>query len=369
MPSSSQCPSVNEVKAVEKTLKTQLAALRNLAGAGSTRTIEEIRGGDRERKKQERKTASVVLIPPCADRKRRERLEADDAAWLRWYCDDPCWPKKARFWYDFTSQQLDMIAAIREAIVSGGDQAIAASRGEGKTKLFERSLLKHVLSGAVSFAVLFAATGSNAEDSLDSIKNTIETGERLRADYPEVCVPVLALEGFATGFTIDYGITEIHGTKPNVDEGVDEAVYSALHERREWMMEHPYLTEGGEAIEQELTLIDSMWKRDAVFRFCDEAGLGWYPAVGYGKSSGCAAPNFREPVASNPDKMMGWHYFSAPRPDGGWLVHMNADHWKGWEHDRWMSDPEKAGALLLFGDPSANPDRLSDDQKGHHAYR
>ena len=74
------------------------------------------------------------------------------------------------------------------------DQAIAASRGEGKTKLFERSLLKHVLSGAVSFAVLFAATGSNAEDSLDSIKNTIETGERLRADYPEVCVPVLALE-------------------------------------------------------------------------------------------------------------------------------------------------------------------------------
>ena len=97
---------------------------------------------------------------------------------------------KKRFWYDFTSQQRDMIEAIREAILNGGDQAIAASRGEGKTSIFERTLLKYVLSGAASFAVLFASTGSNAEDSLNNIKNTLETGERLRADYPEVCVPV-----------------------------------------------------------------------------------------------------------------------------------------------------------------------------------
>ena len=101
---------------------------------------------------------------------------------------------KKRFWYDFTSQQGDMIQAIREAILNGGDQSIAASRGEGKTSIFERTLLKYVLSGAASFAVLFAATGSNAEDSLNNIKNLLETGERLRADYPEVCVPVMALE-------------------------------------------------------------------------------------------------------------------------------------------------------------------------------
>ncbi len=194
MPESSHRPSVEEVKAAEKKLKMQLAALRNLAGPGSTRAIEEIRGSDREREKRERKAASLVQIPPCADRERRERLEADDTGWLRWYCDDPCWPMKKRFWYDFTSQQGDMIQAIREAILNGGDQSIAASRGEGKTSIFERTLLKYVLSGAASFAVLFAATGSNAEDSLNNIKNLLETGERLRADYPEVCVPVMALE-------------------------------------------------------------------------------------------------------------------------------------------------------------------------------
>lgn len=174
--------------------------------------------------------------------------------------------------------------------------------------------------------------------------------------------------GFATGFTIDYGITEVLGTKPNVDEGVDEAIYQALHSRREWIEEHPYCTQDGRSITDQLTLVDSMWKRDAVFRFCDEAGLGWYPGVGYGRSDGCAMPNFREPVASNPNKIMGWQYFSAPRADGGWLIHINADHWKGWEHDRWMSDPAKPGALLLYGEPSRDPERLSPDQKGHLSY-
>ncbi|MGD0900935.1 MAG: hypothetical protein ABR915_24140, partial [Thermoguttaceae bacterium] len=192
MPRSGQ-PSRDAAKALEKTLAEQLAALRRLT-RGSTRNIDDIRASERERKKRERKESSVVQIPPCADRERRERLEADDAAWLRWYCDDPCWPAKKRFWYDFTSQQRDMIEAIREAILNGGDQAIAASRGEGKTSIFERTLLKYVLSGAASFAVLFASTGSNAEDSLNNIKNMLETGERLRADYPEVCTPVLALE-------------------------------------------------------------------------------------------------------------------------------------------------------------------------------
>jgi hypothetical protein len=175
-------------------------------------------------------------------------------------------------------------------------------------------------------------------------------------------------DGYATGFTIDYGVTEVLGTKPNVDEGVDEAVYQALHARKEWMEQNPYVTADGQIVDQQLTLIDSMWKRDAVFRFCDEAGLGWYPGIGYGKSSGCASPNFREPVASNPHKIMGWQNFSSPRADGGWIIHINADHWKGWEHDRWMSDPDKAGALLLFGEPSADPERFSADQKGHHSY-
>lgn len=152
-----------------------------------------VRERERLQKKAVRSLLRDVTIPPCDDRRRRAKLEADDAQWLRWYfstdsgSNDP-------FWYPFTIQQRRMIEAIRTAIVYGGDQALAASRGEGKTTLFERMLLKYTLSGAINFSVLFAATGSAAADSLDSIKLAIEENECLLADYPEVCVPVRALE-------------------------------------------------------------------------------------------------------------------------------------------------------------------------------
>lgn len=151
---------------------------------------------ERERdlaRRRESRLSRTVAIPLCKSKRRRNRLEKDDAKWLLWYfapgsgCESP-------FTYEFTIQQREMINAIREAITGGDDQAIAASRGEGKTTLFERMLLKYTLQGITTFAVLFAATGQAAQDSLESIKGEIEANDRLCADYPEVCVPVRALE-------------------------------------------------------------------------------------------------------------------------------------------------------------------------------
>lgn len=151
------------------------------------------RGRDAGRKRRESASARLVTIPSCQDRARREDLEQDDLQWLRYYfgtaseCVDP-------FWYEFTVQQREMISVIGTAIKYGGDQALAASRGEGKTSLFERMLLKYTLHGGVNFSVLFAASGLLAENSLDSIKQAVETNDFLLADYPELVVPVLALE-------------------------------------------------------------------------------------------------------------------------------------------------------------------------------
>ena len=92
-----------------------------------------------------------------------------------------------------------MIKAVRRAILFGGDQRLAASRGEGKTKLTERVLLKGMLEGTVNFAVLFAANGGKAVDSLKSLRDEIETNDRHLADYPEVCYPVRALENAPQG--------------------------------------------------------------------------------------------------------------------------------------------------------------------------
>lgn len=151
------------------------------------------RSRDAERKRQQRNQAKLVAIPKCADIRRRRRLEKDDVKWLMYYFA-PASGSESAFTYEFTIQQREMIAAIREAIINGGDQAIAASRGEGKTILFERMLLKYTLTGIVKFSVLFAATGTAAQDSLESIKVEIESNDRLAADYPEVCIPVRALE-------------------------------------------------------------------------------------------------------------------------------------------------------------------------------
>lgn len=157
----------------------------------ATVASDQLRSRDAERKRQDSAARRLVMVPKCADKRRRKRLEKDDVKWLRWYFGADC---SNPFWYDFTAQQREMIAAIRHAILVGGDQAIAASRGEGKTTLCERLLLKYVLQGEVDFAVLFASTGPMAANSIDSIKADLEENDRLCDDYPEICVPVRALE-------------------------------------------------------------------------------------------------------------------------------------------------------------------------------
>ncbi len=158
---------------------------------------EQTDSGERSRaqvaQREKRAADKDVVVPPCADRERRERLEQSDEDWLLWYFA-PESETRDPFTYAFTAQQKEMIAAIRGAIVDGEDQSLAATRGEGKTTYFERLLLKYTLQGRINFAVLFAATGGSAEDSLEAIKTELETNERLCEDYPEVCVPVRALE-------------------------------------------------------------------------------------------------------------------------------------------------------------------------------
>lgn len=145
---------------------------------------------DRMRKKRGgTKDVPIRTLTP-EERAKRESLEQCDEAWLRFFFPD----KPYGFWYAFTEQQLAMVDAIGHAIKHGGDQAIAASRGEGKTQIARRLILKYVLSGGVKFAVLFASTGSDAADSLAAIKSDIEENDLLAHYYPEVCDAVRALE-------------------------------------------------------------------------------------------------------------------------------------------------------------------------------
>ena len=188
-----------EIAKAKRKLSAQLKKLRDAEKGLSPAEVEAKKDKERERQREKQRASTAIAkdveIPPLSKKNlaRRRRYEKNDAAWLRYYfgarsnCSDP-------FWYKFTSQQVEMIEAIGNAARWGGDQSLAASRGEGKTTLFERLLTKYALEGLIKFGVLCAATGTAAGNSLESIRDAIETNDRLLEDYPEVCVPVRALE-------------------------------------------------------------------------------------------------------------------------------------------------------------------------------
>ena len=597
---------------------------------------------DVTRKRKSRGKGREVIVSPCADPARRLELEQDDEAWLRYYCDE-------LFWYAFVDQQRQMIQAISRAIVEGGDQALAASRGEGKSKLAERLLLKHTLTGKLGFSILFAATGASAQDSLQSIMGEVEGNDRLHADYPEVCEPVRALNGTpnrahyqtvtghrhdngeaykraaakfrwcgqevffplvpgspsaggiiatrglesavrginkldrrpdlailddpdteesalsedlakklekridrgiaglggqkrtvarvmlttlqnrncvsfkftcreqkpswqgrrfrflitpptnpglwseyvglrrqdwredtnhaakfyeqhrlemdagaevanpnrftplqvsalqfyfdqiartdaasvateydndppeeagatetaitataiqrqlsglargiipqdcialthtvdvgkwklhwvvrawksdGTGYVIDYGTQDVVGAKFKSDEGLDKAIRGALLRRMEEFGGAGYARADGTTIKDPLTLIDASYRTDAVYSACATAGLGVYPIMGFGKSSGCTQANFTPQQKQTADARPG-DGWKMVRRGNIWLIEADADRWKAWEHDRWLTSPDHAGTMYLFGVPSADRTRMSDDERSHAQY-
>lgn len=165
-----------------------------------------------------------------------------------------------------------------------------------------------------------------------------------------------------TGYTIDYGVFEIHGTTYGSDEGLDVAIKKAIL---------GYLEESSDLYEMPIsrTLIDAGYRTDAVYQACAEAGLGILPVMGFGRSAGCVRANFQDVQRRTRDRKPGDGWFlSRQKQTGTWLVCADTDRWKAWEHDRWMTGVGNAGRMTLFGVSSDNPARLSDDEKSHHSY-
>lgn len=179
---------------------------------------------------------------------------------------------------------------------------------------------------------------------------------------------VRAWRSDATGYTIDYGIQEVHGTTVGSDEGLDMALVKAIHARMEAIQEDPYCTLDGEVAPVALTLVDAGWRTDAVYHACRQLGLGILPAMGFGQSAGCVGARFADQVRSTADKKPGDGWFQKRQPKGVWLVCCDTDRWKRWEHDRWLTDPTKPGCLFMWGEAGDDPKRLSVDQKAHHSY-
>jgi len=142
--------------------------------------------------KQRRAEESTVHIPELstADRKKRQKLEADSEAWI-W---EMCGPKsgiREPFTRKFTSQQCEMIGAFEDTLKSGGDEMILASRGEGKTSYLRCMVWKTIACGLCDFIAFIGATGAHACDSADAIKDMIQRSAPFLRYYPEIAVPAI----------------------------------------------------------------------------------------------------------------------------------------------------------------------------------
>lgn len=147
----------------------------------------------RERQRQARIAASgqdIGPIPPCADPERRAAAEASCELWARTYLPD-------RFGLPGCADHAEQYAEIDRIITAGGLQAIAAPRGDGKTARCDVGVLLAVLSGRHQYAVLITATQKHAPRRIGSLKMALMTAPLLLEDYPEVCVPIRAMNNRA----------------------------------------------------------------------------------------------------------------------------------------------------------------------------
>lgn len=151
----------------------------------------DVASRDLLRKREARNEGARVNIPEPRNIVRRERCMEDPELFLRTYF--------ARIFYNpFAQHHLKMIDAIWERAWTGGDKAIAAPRGDGKSQVTIAMVVNVMLATPISYPVLVAATTKKARKMFSQIKNKFLDESRYDdfiADFPEITAPIRGLEG------------------------------------------------------------------------------------------------------------------------------------------------------------------------------
>jgi hypothetical protein len=128
-----------------------------------------------------------VVIPPVVNLDRRIACLADPVLFLKTY--------GARTFYNpFAAYHLGMIQAIVERAKTGGDKAVAAPRGSGKTQVAAWMTVYILLAGFVRFPIVVASTRKHAQRIFKQIKASLQS-ELLIDDFPEIGACISGLDG------------------------------------------------------------------------------------------------------------------------------------------------------------------------------
>lgn len=170
------------------------------------------RDRDAARKRASRSENARIEIPPCKNPERRAACLEDPELFLKTY-----FPKI--FYAPFVHHHQEMIKAIIVCARDGGDQAIAAPRGDGKSQIAIHMLAYVILKEYCRFPVFVQCTRKLASKSFKQFKGFWEKNPLLAEDFPEICIPVRELQGApqrAAKQHIDGQLTEIVWTADEI---------------------------------------------------------------------------------------------------------------------------------------------------------
>lgn len=154
-------------------------------GLGLTATERDI---DARRKREVRSESARIFIPSCVNPQRRERCLADPELFLKTYfAKDYTRP--------FTRLHRGLIGGMVEIASSGGEKAIAAPRGRGKSQVTKGVICYLIFAGIVRFPVPVSQTTAHAQELYEDFRRKVNLNELLYEDFPEICHPVRCLEG------------------------------------------------------------------------------------------------------------------------------------------------------------------------------
>jgi len=148
---------------------------------------------EKARKRQADQTASgrdIGIIPKVSCPSRRGRCRNSLLRFLKVYFP-------VIFYLAWSPNHIRIIKKLERAIKHGGKFALAMPRGSGKTWISVLGALWAIAYGYRKYIVFVSATDDLATSNMLKIKMSIETNDKFKADFPEICYPVAKLEGIA----------------------------------------------------------------------------------------------------------------------------------------------------------------------------
>jgi hypothetical protein len=166
-----------------------------------------------------RKRASErdIKIPCPAEPSRRFDALQDGELFLTTYFPEV-------FFEPFTADRRDMHHSIVRAAMYGGDQAIAGTRGEGKTKLAIYTALFLTLKGLSNFPIVIGKNQRKSEGELRTVREKLQQSELLLSDFPELGLPFKAVGGWSSRARMQ----TVAGEPSNLELAADHLIYPTI---------------------------------------------------------------------------------------------------------------------------------------------